>query len=353
MGLIWNRCGLALASGALAGAMLLGTATPASAWYRNPAETLAVLPASASAPEGLTVGADGNLYVTTFGYDAAGEVAGPGHLYVLTPDGQLVRDVVIQGSTSHQLGIAFNPVTSELLAIDAGAGVVRRVDPQNGAASVFMTAGPGALLNGLAFDPAGNTYVTDSANGIVWVVGPLGGAGRIWVQDPLLTTTGVPAFGANGIGFNHDYTAAFVANTGNDTVLRIPVANGQAGQTAVFVNSINGADGLVLDGQDNLWVAANQADEIVVVDPTGKAIGKLGDFRAVRGGVPLGLLFPASPAFSANGEYIYVTNLSLDLRVVGAVQSVVSQYAAQVRRYTVSRISTRLRPLPGASRLGE
>lgn len=239
--------GLALAAG-----LLVGTPTPAAAWPRNPAETLAVLPAGASAPEGLTVGADGNLYVTTFGYDAAGEVAGPGHLYVFTPDGQLIRDVAIQGSTSHQLGIAFNPATSELLAIDAGAGVVRRVDPQNGAASVFMTAGAGALLNGIAFDPAGNAYVTDSANGIVWTVGPQGGAGRIWVQDPLLTTTGVPTFGANGIGFNHDYTAAFVANTGNDTILRIPVANRQAGQAAVFVNSINGADGLVLDAQDNL-----------------------------------------------------------------------------------------------------
>ncbi len=344
--------GLALASGVLTGALLVGTAIPAAAWPRNPAETLAILPAGASAPEGLTVGPDGNLYVTTFGYDAAGEVAGPGRLYVLTPDGQLIRDLAIQGSTSHQLGIAFNPATSELLAIDAGAGVVRRVDPQNGAASVFMTAEAGALLNGIAFDPAGNAYVTDSANGIVWVVGSQGGAGQIWVQDPLLTTTGVPTFGANGIGFNHDYTAAFVANTGNDTIVRIPVANGQAGQAAVFVNGVNGADGLVLDAQDNLWVAANQADEIVVVDPTGKAIGKLGDFRGVRDGVPLGLLFPASPAFSADGQYIYVTNLALDLRVVGAVQSVVSQYAAQVRRYTVSRISTRLRPLPGSARQG-
>ena len=345
MGTVWSRRGLALAAG-----VLIGTAAPAAAWQRNPAELLSALPAGASGPEGLTVGADGNLYVTTSGYDAAGEVAGPGRLYVLAPDGQLIRDVAIQGSSAHQLGIAFNPVTSELLAIDAGAGVVRRVDPLNGAASVFMTAGPGALLNGLAFDRAGNTYVTDSANGIVWVAGPQGGAGQVWVQDALLTTTGVPTFGANGIAFNRDFTTAFVTNTGNDTVLRIPVVNGQAGQTAVFVNSINGADGLALDAEDNLWVAANQADEIVVVDPMGKSIGKLGDFRGVRAGVPLGLLFPASPAFSADGQFIYVTNFALDLRVVGAVQSVDSQYAAQVRRYTVSRISTRLRPLPGGGR---
>ena len=136
MGTVWSRRGLALAAG-----VLIGTAAPAAAWQRNPAELLSALPAGASGPEGLTVGADGNLYVTTSGYDAAGEVAGPGRLYVLAPDGQLIRDVAIQGSSAHQLGIAFNPVTSELLAIDAGAGVVRRVDPLNGAASVFMTAG--------------------------------------------------------------------------------------------------------------------------------------------------------------------------------------------------------------------
>ena len=31
-------------------------------------------------------------------------------------------------------------------------------------------------------------------------------------------------------------------------------------------------------------VAANQADEIVVVDPTGKAIAKLGDFNGLKDG---------------------------------------------------------------------
>jgi hypothetical protein len=32
-----------------------------------------------------------------------------------------------------------------------------------------------------------------------------------------------------------------------------------------------------------IWVAANQAVEIVVVDPTGKVIAKLGDFDGVQG----------------------------------------------------------------------
>jgi len=87
-------------------------------------------------------------------------------------------------------------------------------------------------------------------------------------------------------------------------------------------------------------VCANQADEIVVVDKTGKAISKLGDFDGVRKGSPVGLLFPASLA--RRGDWIYITNLSLDLRPVVGQQSVDSQWAAQVTRHTVSRIRARV-----------
>lgn len=66
----------------------------------------------------------------------------------------------------------------------------------------------------------------------------------------LLQTSGVPPFGANGLAFNGDRSAMFVVNTGNDTVVRIPVSGGSAGTPAVFVNSVNGADGLItwIDG---------------------------------------------------------------------------------------------------------
>jgi hypothetical protein len=320
---------------------------------RDAAKLFATLPNGASGPEGLTVGTDGNIYVATFGFNQNGSVTGLGQLYVFNPEGHLLRQVAVANSSPHLLGIAFHPLTGLLLVADFGAGKVLSVDSVSGASTVFMTVTGSSGLNGITFDHAANVYVSDSAQGIIWKTGPSGGAATAWVSDPLLTTTGIPPFGANGIEFNHDESALFAANTGNDTVMRIPVSNGTPGKPAVFVNSINGADGIAIDAHDNLWVAANQSDEIDVVDPTGKLLARLADFEGVdRHGQPHGLLFPASPAFSANGQFIYVTNLALDLRVFGLPQAVDSQWCAQVRHFTVSKIRTRFHPLgsPGQGR---
>src|SRR5947207_505460 len=156
----------------------------------------------------------------------------------------------------------------------------------------------------------------------------------------------VPPFGANGLAFNNAADALFVCNTGNDQVIRIPVSGGSPGAPAVFVNSVNGCDGLIIDESDNLWLAANQADEIVVVNPSGRAIAKLGDFGGVdASGAPIGLLFPASLVRS--GGFIYVTNLALDLRLFGLAQTVDAQWAAQVTTHTISKLPALIPPVPG------
>jgi sugar lactone lactonase YvrE len=307
----------------------------AAAWDRGKVERFATLPAGAPNPEGITVDRNGDVYVTGFNP----LVAGPGKVFVFDNDGDLRRTLTVSGSSNALLGIAFHPMTRQLLVIDFGAGNVLAVNPLTGESTVF-SAIPGGGLNALNFDRAGNVYISDSFRGTIWRTGPAGGTAANWKTDPLLTTTGFPPFGANGLDFNRDESALFVANTGSDTVVRIANAGGVAGQATVFTNSINGADGLFLDQHDNIWVCANQSDEIVVVDKTGKAISKLGDFEGVKDGKPVGLLFPASLA--RHGDWIYITNLALDLRPITGQQSIVSQYAAEVKRHTVSRIRARI-----------
>jgi sugar lactone lactonase YvrE len=332
----------------LALVLFLLAAPCANAWIRSPATGFATLPPGAVNPEGITADAAANIYVTTF--DPHGFT--PGQVVVFSSSGKLLRQVVVAGASPQLLGLAFHPSTGDLLVIDfgpvlgGGSGQVLKVDPFTGASSVFMTATGSAGLNGLTFDAVGNVYVSDSFQGIIWKTGPAGGAGTAWVTSPLLTTLGVPPFGANGLAFNNAGDTLFVANTGEDTLVQIPVSGGVPGTPSVFVNSINGADGLLVDGADNIWVVANQADEIVVLDPTGRAIAKLGDFDGIdTHGAAIGLLFPASLVISKG--FLYVTNLALDLRLFGPPQTVDSQWTAEVTRYTVARIRAQIPPVRG------
>jgi sugar lactone lactonase YvrE len=319
--------------------LLLLCPLSAGAWERGDVEKFATLPAGNANPEGLAVDANGNLYATTFAPTApAGQL---GRLFVFNPHGQLLRQLSIAGSSSALLGLGFHPQTGALLVIDLGNAKVLSVNPANGNSSVFATVTGPAGLNALTFDQQGNVYISDSFQGIIWKTGPGGGPAVAWVTNALLTTTGVPGFGANGVGFNKAFSSLFVANTGNDTIVEIPVSGGTPGTPAVLTNSINGADGLILDSDDNIWVAANQADEIVVIDKTGKVIAKLGDFDGIdKHGAPIGLLFPASPV--QFGGWLYVTNLSLDLRNVGGPQTVDSQWADKVTSHTIARIRARI-----------
>lgn len=334
-------------------ALCASLAATAFAWNRLQATQFATLPPGTAHPEGITVDSRGNFYVADF--DVSGNTS-VGTIVVFNHNGRLLRTLQVNEGSTLLLGIAFNPATGDLLVCDLGKSQVLKVDPQSGAASVFASIPGSGGPNALAFDAAGNVYVSDSFQATIWRTPKTGGAPAAWVVDPLLAIPGDPAngtqdfppFGANGLAFNGNASALFVANTSTDRVIRIPLPSGPSGtpgKPEVFVNSINGADGLVIDGDDNLWVAANQADEIVVVDPTGRAIAKLGDFGGIdRQGAPIGLLFPASPVIV--GGFVYVTNLSLDLHgSFGLPQAVDSQWAAQVTRHTIARLPAHIPPV--------
>jgi len=333
----------------LAAISVMSLSPAAFAWNRSPAVEFATLPQPLRNPEGITVDKlRGEFYVADFDY--RGSATGTGQIAVFAESGRLLRVLNVPGTSSALLGLDFHPTTNELLVIDFGGKKVVRVDRLTGASAPFTTIPGDSGPNALAFDAAGNVYISDSFQGIIWRTGAAGGVAVAWVTSPLLTTTGVPPFGANGMAFNKAQNILFVANTGNDTVVRIPVVAGVPGTPDTFVNSINGADGLIIDDDDNLWVCANQSDEIVVVDPTGKGIAKLGDFDGLAPDTsPRGLLFPASLVFF--GEFVYVTNLALDLRDFNPqFNAVDSQWAKKVTVYNVARISRHLPPVPDRTR---
>jgi|SRR5580692_4817557 sugar lactone lactonase YvrE len=328
-------------------------ATPASAWERGPVDVLTVLPdvtpGVQSSVEGLTVGPDGNIYVPTFGFNTTGSLTGNAVLFVISPNGNILRKVTIQNSSPHMLGLAFNPVFGNLLVLDFGAGKILDVNPYTGLSTVVAGPIANSGLNALTFDQSGNAYVSDSFNGVIWKV-THSGTVTTWSSGPLLAPgTGLtPPFGANGVEFNNEHTILYVANTAEHQIIEIPVnPDGTAGTAKILITGINAPDGIMVDGKDNIWICSNQEDEIVVIDKTGKVIAKLGDFRGIdHNGIAQGLLFPASLAFSKDKESLYVSNLTLYLPYAGADLAIDSAWTLLVKGYTVSKLPAVIPPFP-------
>jgi sugar lactone lactonase YvrE len=246
----------------------------------------------------------------------------------------------------------------------AGAGRILSVTPGTGDTTILANNFPaGNTLNALTFDSAGNGYVTDSNNGAIYMIPSNGGSfnpppgsqvGLIttWSSDPLLQPPSnpliTPPFGANGIEFLPPGCNArppcvlMVANTGNRQIIRFFIKqDGSADMAGVYVNGVNGPDGIAIDASNNIWVSAGQSDEIVVIRYTssGQVIGKLGDYNGLTSttgsnpGAVIGLLFPASIAFSNDRRELYVANLASPNQA-----SIDSSNARQVLTYTISKL---------------
>jgi sugar lactone lactonase YvrE len=353
---------------------------PAHAWDRGNVENFATIPVLApgspgpvcpnnaasctSDIEGVAVGPDGSVYSASFGFNSEGSLGGNGVLFVFAPNGKLLRQFPVPGSTPHLIGLVYQQSSKNVLVADLGAGVVWKVDPVSGATSVFMSAptiipGKSPGLNALTIDKSGNVYTSDSFQGVIWKNGPGGGTPTAWYsptnlgQNDLLLPDAnpgevlIPPFGANGIEFNNAGTVLYVMNTAYHSIVQIPVNNnGSAGTGVTLTTGLNAPDGLAVDANDNLWVVANQGDEIVVVDPSGMVVAKKGDFNGIApDGSIQGLLFPASLAFSPDTTRLYVTNLALYLPFAGVPSIAVdSGWTLQVKRYNIGVIETSAGP---------
>jgi DNA-binding beta-propeller fold protein YncE len=248
-----------------------------------------------------------------------------------------VGDFSGTGSRIQRIAANFNGATviEEVAMIPAiGAPAPRTVPNPDGSVDIITFGNNARVPNALAFDGSGNLYISDSFQGAIFRIdNPTactpGCAVTTVAHDPLLATTGFPPFGANGLAFSDDGSALFIANTGDDRILKLELATGLV---TVFVESINGADGIAFDKHGRLWVAANQVDEVVGLNAIGRVVAKLGGFRGIRNdGTVRGLLFPASLVIV--GEELFVTNLALPLNGIAG-----DEPEEDVTRYTISRI---------------
>ncbi len=326
-------------------------------------DTFAVLPDGVRFPEGITANpANGDIYVGTFdtgpnsnkllrfnrdGHVVASRDFGITPLLGLEFDRANqkvyilnVGDFVGAASKIQRIAADFNSVTpiDDVATIPSIGAPGQRTVPKGDKSVDIITFGDNARVpNAMVFDSRGNLYISDSFQGAIFRIDDVAHCHTpcfvaTVAHDPLLATAGFPPFGANGLAFNGDESALFVANTGDDRVLKVTNLSSSSPAVAVFAESLNGADGLVFDNKSGLlWVATNQADEVVALNANGRVVAKLGEFRGInRNGTPDGLLFPASPVIV--GDDIFVTNLAIPLGTAA------DEPEAHVTRWTVSRM---------------
>jgi sugar lactone lactonase YvrE len=333
----------------------LNAAGPASAQQRwhDTVANFATLPAGVRFAEGIAANpANGDVYVATFDfgpnvnkllrYSRHGQLLGsiefasPMLGLAFGPDDGKVYITNFFGSSIQRvradLGGAIEEVASLLPPVGAPANRVETNNPDGSVDTIVFGSNNFPAPNAMVFDRSGNLYVSDSFQGAIYRIDHAQHCpcSRVVVaHDPLLATAGFPPFGANGLALSHDEQTLFVANTGDDRVLKVDLATGRI---SVFAESINGADGIAFDDRGILWVAANQADEIVGLNDRGRVVAKIGGFERIGAdGAPVGLLFPASIALI--GREMFVTNLALPLTATAG-----DEPEEDVTRWTVSRI---------------
>ena len=193
--------------------------------------------------------------------------------------------------------------------LDAATRGVYRVLPDGG--SVRLAGTDGILFpNGVALDPRGNLYVTDSIGGAVWKV-PRNGSARLWFQSPLLAGNGSFGLGfplgANGIAVRN--RAVIVTNTEQGSIVGIAIRrDGSAGAASVLAQgpAFLGADGVALDVFGNAYVAVNSQNTLLRLSLSGAV--------TVLATAADGLDNPASVAFGTSfgdRKSLFLTNFAI------------------------------------------
>jgi DNA-binding beta-propeller fold protein YncE len=224
-------------------------------------------PTAGEFPEGVAVSVTGTAYVSLVNPVAE----------IRTIDRSGAQSVVTHFSVPGlgPLGLAVDAsgrLFADVSTLDPATRGVYRVRA-DGSSSRLPGTGAIQFPNGLALDPRGTLYVTDSIGGAVWKIAR-GGSAQLWFQSPLLTGTGAFGLGfplgANGIAVQKQ--AVIVSNTERARIVRIPIRhNGAAGTAAVIAEgpALFGSDGVAVDVFGNVYDAVNSQSTLVRVSRGG------------------------------------------------------------------------------------
>jgi len=205
-------------------------------------------------------------------------------------------------------GIAFNQQGDLFIASGPFAEVVRirAADlsaAKPGTAQTFATGTEGA--NGIVFDKQGNLFVSGGRSGVVYRVGPNGGAAQPALKiEPhirkLPDGKTEQATVANGLDFDAK-GILYVADTARGAIWKIGMQpDGKGSKPVLFAQSplLEGVDGTAFDANGKLWATVNERNAIVTVTPDGNVQ------EITKNGSAGPLEFPSAIVFVGNTAYI-------------------------------------------------
>lgn len=130
---------------------------------------------------------------------------------------------------------------------------------------------PTSFANGLGLDQAaGQLYVADSANQVIWRIPLRTGVALVWARGPALRGVhGVPAVGVNGIKVSDG--AVWATNTARGTLLRIPLSRDHtAGKTRVIATGMPGIDDFSFATPHIILAAINSTSQVALIHTDGR-----------------------------------------------------------------------------------
>jgi hypothetical protein len=261
-------------------------------------------------PENITLEPNGNADVT---FNRARQIA-----RVTTSGKVTVLATLPAPTTGNATASGIVRAPDGTLYVNYNSGVnsgIYRV-PAGGGTPVLVVALPAVVaLNGLALDTIHDTlYATDSSVGDVWKVSLKTRTASLWAQgtdlQPNVAATGA-VFGANGVKV-HD-GAVWVSNTGNGTLMRIPINwNGTAGTLTTHATGLSGIDDFTFTGRgDQILAAQNGINSASIVNADGTHEIVLTAADGLEN--PTSVAVRGSTVYVASGAYLTRTDPNLML----------------------------------------
>ncbi len=247
-------------------------------------QILATVPFPPGFPEGIAVNGDKIYVAGPASFDTAGTPASKVLAYD-SKTGTLLQTYEIEGEFTQfphaNSCIAFDG-EGRLYVVNLQLGIVR-IDLGSGDQEIYAAPLPDLLPcsqtqpapcsptavnapplpNDIAFDEAGNLYLTDSFQATIWRIAPGGGLPQIWFQDSRLDTP----FGANGLRLSPDNTKVYFAVTAEGVgpfgnflggkIYTLPLVNspGAADLQTFFQYNGEAPDGIAFGKSGKLYVA--------------------------------------------------------------------------------------------------